>query len=120
MTACGTPGTDSLRDSFAQQLTANRFVKDVQRSGEDLTFSGPGADGGVAKWRVHIDSAVIEPNSDPKQPHKGTVKSSWYGNGQDIRPSGKNSNLPVELIGNGLSQDCWALWDKAAGKWGWE
>ena len=96
--------------------------RDFRRSGDDLFFTGPGAQGGVAKWRVHIDRAVIEPNSDPGSPYRGVVNSSWYSNDQVIRPSsnGRFSNLPSELTANGLAQDCWALWDKAAGKWGWE
>jgi hypothetical protein len=122
---CGKPGVDTLRDAFARQLASNRFVKDFQRSGEDLMFSAPGADGVAAKWRVHIDSAVVEPNDDQRsqpemQPYKGIVKSSWYWNGQLVRPSGRDSNLPVELLGNGLSQDCWAFWAKAVRRWSWE
>jgi len=120
MTACGKPGVDGLRESFAQQIASNPFIRDFQRNGEDLVFSGRGIEGGIAKWRVHIDEAVVQPNSDPKQPYKGVIKSSWYSNDQIVRPSGRDSNLPVELMANGLSQDCWALWDKAAGKWGWE
>ena len=118
--ACGKPGVDDLRESFAQQLGSNRFIKDFQPSGDDLTFSGPGADGGVAKWLVHIDSAVIEPNDDPAQPYKGVVKSSWYSDNQLVRPRGRDSNLPIELMANGLSQDCWAFWDKAAKRWSWD
>ena len=120
--ACGDspPGVDGLRDSFAQQVAANKFVKDFRRGGDDLLFSGPGRDGEVTKWRVHIDTAVVEPNADPAQPFKGTVKSSWYGNDENIRPTGNISNLPVELLSNGVSQDCWAFWNKAAKKWSWE
>lgn len=117
---CGKPGVDGLRESFAQQLASNRVVRDFHRSGEDLLFSGPGLDGGMAEWRVHIDSAVIEPTSDANQPYKGVVKSSWYANGQIVRPGGRDSNLPLGLDANGLAQECWALWDKAAGKWGWD
>lgn len=121
--ACGRPDLAGLRESFAQQVAANRFVKDFQRDGDDLTFSGPGAEGGVAKWRIHIDSAAIDSNDDdamPYKPYKGTVKSSWYSDGQRIEPSGGESNLPFELLSNGLSQDCWALWDKTAQRWSWE
>jgi hypothetical protein len=116
---CGKPGVGGLRQSFAQQLMANKFVKDFQQSGDDLTFSGPGAQGDVAKWRVHIDSAVITPTDDPAQPYKGAVKSSWYSGNQRISPRGRDSNLPIELTDNGLAQDCWALWDKAAKRWSW-
>ena len=111
---------DGLRDAFADQLSANRAVSAFARTGDELRFSGPGAQGGIATWRVHIDSSRIEPNSDPKQPYKGTVTSSWYSNEQAVRPSGRDSNLPLELTSTGLAQECWALWDKAAGRWGWE
>ena len=68
LAACsGPPALDGLRDSFAQQVAANKFVRDFRRSGEDLFFSAPGREGDVAKWRVHIDTAVVEPNTDPAQ-----------------------------------------------------
>lgn len=118
--ACGRPDVAGLRESFAQQVAANRFVKDFQRDGDDLTFSGPGAEGGVAIWRIHIDSAAIDSNDDDAMPYKGTVKSSWHSDGQRIEPSGGESNLPFELLSNGLSQECWALWDKTARRWSWE
>jgi len=114
------PSEDSLRESFAQQLSANKFIKDFQKSGEDLTFTGPGAEGGVAKWRVHIDSAVIEDNDKPAQPYKGNVKSSWFSDGQPVTPRGRESHLPIELMDNGLAQDCWAFWEADAKKWSWE
>ena len=122
--ACsGAPGEQGLRDSFAQQLGANKFVKEFQRSGDDMTFIGPGPEGGTAKWRVHIDSAVVEPNEDKKtnpSPYKGTIHSSWYADGQKIQASASDSHLPIELMSNELSQDCWAFWDEAGKKWGWE
>jgi len=117
--ACGPPVSD-LRDSFAQQLSANKFIKDFHRSGDDLTFTGPGADGGVAKWRVHIDSALVEQNNDPAQPYKGTVKSSWFSDDKPVLPRGRDSHLPIELIANGLGQECWALWLQAEKRWSWE
>jgi hypothetical protein len=119
--ACGgAPDESSLRDSFAQQVASNKFIMDFQRDGDELTFSGPGADGGTAKWRIQIESAAIEPYSDEAQPYKGTVKSAWYSDGQRIEPSGSRSNLPIELQSNGVSQDCWAFWDKAGKRWSWE
>lgn len=116
----GQPGDQSLRDSFAQQLAANKFIKDFQRTGDEMTFTGPGAEGGVAKWRVHIDKTSIEPNNDEAQPYKGTVYSSWYSDGQIVKPKGSDSNLPLELMSNGLSQEPWAFWDKDAKRWSWE
>lgn len=125
MTACGDgqPGSDGLKESFAGQLGANKFVQEFSRSGDEMTFTGPGAEGGTAKWRVTIDSAVIEPNTGKDaeaHPFKGTVKSSWFSDGQPVKPAGARSNLPIELMSNGLSQDCWAFWDKTAKRWGWE
>ena len=119
--ACSSaPPEQGLRDSFAQQLGANKFVKDFQRSGDEMTFVGPGPEGGTAKWRVHIDSAVVAPNEDQKNPYKGTIKSSWFADGQKIEANPSKPTLPFELMSNELSQDCWALWDPAGKKWGWE
>ncbi len=119
LAACGKPAVEGLRDSFAEQVAANRFVKDFQRNGDDLLFSAPDSSGSPATWRVHIDSAVIE-KADDESRYKGTVKSSWFGNGEAVIPSGRESNLPVELLDNGISQDCWAWWEPDTGRWGWE
>ena len=118
--ACGRPSDASLRDSFAQQVAANKFVSDFARSGDELTFSGPGPEGDSTKWRVHIDSAVIESQDDQANPYKGTVKSSWFADGQKIAPRGGESGLPFELLSNGVSQDAWAFWEKATNRWSWE
>lgn len=120
VTGCGKPSTDSLRDSFAQQVAANRFVEDFQRNGDELLFSAPDSSGNPAKWRVHIDSSVIETSNDETGRYKGTVKSSWFANGDPVIPIGRDSNLPVELLANGISQDCWAWWEKDSKRWGWE
>src|SRR3989304_2404055 len=121
MAGCGKPGVDGLRESFAQQLASNRSVRDFQRNGDDLTFSGPGVEGGVAKWRVHIDSAVIEAIDDARAPYKGTVKSSWYANDQIVRPSssGRDSNLPADLTVGGLAKDAWRPGAPPRKKGGW-
>jgi hypothetical protein len=120
MAACSKANESGLRESFAQQLASNKFIKNFVGTGEDLTFSGPGAEGGVANWRVHIDSATIDPTDDPALPYKGTVKASWYSDNKLVQPRGRESNLPIELIDNGLAQECWAMWDKAAKRWSWE
>jgi hypothetical protein len=117
---CGKPGVNDLRDSFAQQLAANKHVKDFQKNGDDLLFTGPGADGTVIKWRVHLDSAVIEETKDSEKPYKGTVKSSWYAGDYKVMPDRNESNLPLELISTGLAQDCWAAWNKTTNKWEWD
>jgi hypothetical protein len=118
----GKPGVSGLRDSFAEQLAANHAVMGFHRRGDDLLFSGPTPDGtGVATWRVHIDTATVEANTDEQGPYKGIVTSTWYENGQPVRPSvsGRDSNLPVALTSNGLAQACWAFWDPTTKKWGW-
>jgi hypothetical protein len=120
VTACGKPGVDGLRESFARQLASNELIKDFQRSGDDLTFSGPTIEGRMARWRVHIDSAVIESTDNVAQPYKGTVKSSWYSDDRPVRPTGTDSNLPIEIANTGIAQDCWAMWDAATKRWGWE
>ncbi|MFN8065740.1 MAG: hypothetical protein U0P82_13170 [Vicinamibacterales bacterium] len=114
------PAEDSLRDSFAQQLSSNKFVSEFQRSGDNMTFKAPAPDGTPSRWRVHIESSTIEQQSDARQPYKGTVTSAWYVNGEQIKPTGSDSNLPIELTSNGLGQTCWAFWDPAKHTWGWE
>ena len=121
LAACGgPPGVTGLRDSFAQQVESNGFIRDFQRNGDDLLFSGPDGAGDTAKWRIHIDEAFVTPYPDEKQPYKGTINSSWYADDQVIRPSGSESNLPIELLDRGVSQDCWAFWDPETKSWGWE
>ena len=120
MAACAKPDEESLRESFARQLEANRFVKDFRRSGDELMFSGPGAEGGTATWRVRVDAVIIQPTEKSDQPFKGTVKSSWYSDNQIVLSRGRESNLPIELIDNGLGQECWAFWNAATKRWSWE
>ncbi len=120
-TACNSaPPADGLRDSFAEQLAANKFIADFQRSGDNITFKGPRPDGTPSIWRVHIDNAAIEPQKDEKQPFKGTVTSSWFVNGEKVEITGADSNLPIKLTSNGLGQECWAFWEAAAKRWSWE
>ncbi len=119
--ACtSTPPGDGLRDSFAQQLAANKFVSGFERSGDNMTFKAPRPDGTPSIWRVHIDTATVQAQSDEKQPFKGTIAASWYVNGEQIVISGNDSNLPIELTSNGLGQECWAYWDPTAKRWSWE
>ncbi|HUR35567.1 MAG TPA: hypothetical protein VM032_17310 [Vicinamibacterales bacterium] len=120
-TACtGAPADDGLRDAFARQLSANRFVSAFQRSGDTLTFTAPRPDGTPSTWRVHIDNTAITQNSGTTQPYKGTVHSSWYVDGEKVEITGRDSNLPIELTSNGLSQECWAFWEADAKRWSWE
>ena len=119
--ACSSaPGVDGLRDSFAEHLSANKFVSEFSRSGDTMTFKAVRADGTPSTWQVRINTAKIEKQSDAKQPYKGTITSSWSVNGQEIKSSGRDSNLPLELTSTGLAQECWALWEADAKRWGWE
>lgn len=119
--ACSSaPGADGLRDSFAQQLAANKFISEFQRSGDDMIFKGPRPDGAPATWRVHIESASVEKQADARQPYRGTVTSSWYVDGEKVAVTGSDSNLPIELTSNGLGQECWAFWEGNAKRWSWE
>lgn len=119
--ACGRSQSDLLRESFIQQLGANRFVKDLEPNGSELRFTAPGPDGEPSVgWRVMIDSVSVEENPDPAHPYKGVVKSSWFADDRPVVPRGTDSNLPLELMSNGLAQECWALWDPTARRWSWE
>lgn len=114
------PPADGLRDSFAQQLAANRFVSDLQRSGDNITFKGPRPDGTPSFWRVHIDTATVQSQSNEAQPYKGTIAASWYVDGEQVVITGGDSNLPLELTSNGLGQECWAYWNPETTRWDWE
>ncbi len=116
----GRPGENDLKNSFAEQLIANSFVRDVQRSGDTLTFSAPTDAGPLGSWRVTIDRAVVEPQDGEPASYKGVVTSSWYSDGTLVQPKGRESQLPLELTSNGLAQECWTLWNSAASRWEWE
>jgi hypothetical protein len=118
--SCGAPAASALRDSFVAQLSANRFISGLQRTGDEVTFSALDVRGDPARWRVRIDAAEIVANDDPAHPYKGIVRSSWFVNDRAVTPSPAQSNLPLELTSNGLAQECWALWDDRAGQWSWE
>jgi hypothetical protein len=120
MACSSAPADNGLRDSFANQLSANTFISEFKRSGDDMTFRAPRPDGTPSTWRVHIDGTAIEPQSNEKQPYKGTVQSSWYVNGEKVVITGAESNLPLELTANGLSQECWAFWETDQQRWSWE
>ena len=85
-----------------------------------MTFRAPRPDGTPSAWRVHIDKTSIEAQPNEKQPYKGTVQSSWYVNGEKVNITGADSNLPLELTSNGLSQVCWAFWETDRQQWSWE
>jgi hypothetical protein len=119
--ACGgvTP-EQQLKDSFVQQIASSGFARDLQHQGDEVTFTGKRAEKNDAKWRVRFDAATIENDTDGKTPRKGTVKSSWFVDGEQIRPRGDQADLPLPILDAGLAQECWAFWDKNAGKWSWK
>ena len=119
LAGCGKPSLESLRESFTQQIASIGVVRDFQHNGDELAFSGPDGAGSDVKWRIHIDSAVVEPYDDEMMPYRGIIQSSWYANGQLIEPTGSFSNLPIEFLDEGVSQDCWAFWETRTQRWDW-
>ena len=113
------PGPDNLRASFAAQIDSIESVSGVEHTGDTLTFTEMQADGTEVRWRVVIDSAAVEPPAVEGAPTQGNVVSSWYADGELIEPLGSMSRLPDAFLNAGIAQDCWALWDADAGRWGW-
>ena len=113
------PGVDNLKASFAAQIDSIGSVSGVAQTGDTLTFTQTRADGTEVQWRVAIDSAVIEEPAVDGAPTQGHVVSSWYADGELIEPLGSMSRLPDAFLEAGIAQDCWALWDADAGRWGW-
>ena len=120
LTACAVqPGEMNLRDSFAEHMAAVDGVADFVRGGDELMFSGPDGRGGTASWRVHIESAVLEPGPDEQVLYEGHVVSSWSRDGELIEPLGTMSGLPDAFLDNGLGQECYALWNAGSNAWDW-
>ena len=113
------PGPDNLRASFAAQIDSIESVSGVEHTGDTLTFTETQADGTAVQWRVVIDSAAVAPPAVEGAPTQGNVVSSWYADGELIEPLGRMSRLPDAFLDAGIAQDCWALWDADAGRWGW-
>ena len=120
--ACGgEPGVGGLRDSFSSQISAISYVHDFQGDGDELTFLRPDGSGEEIAWRVRIYSALVEPHEDEAMPYRGLVESSWWLNDRRVLlPSRGISNLPLWILDEGISEECWALWDSASGQWGWK
>lgn len=111
---------ESLRDSFAERIATSEFVTDFERTGDELTFSGPDGDGGTAAWRVRIDTSLVEPNEfDPVMPFQGRITSEWYADGELVEYLGNMTALPREFLDRGLGQECWAYWVEAEQHWDW-
>ena len=113
------PTEDNLQASFAAQIDSIESVSGVEHTGDMLTFTETQADGTEVQWRVAIDSAVIAEPAVEGAPTQGHVLSSWYADGELIEPLGSMSRLPDAFLNAGIAQDCWALWDADAGRWGW-
>jgi hypothetical protein len=109
-----------LRESFVQQIVSTGIVRDFHRDGDALSFSARYGKDLDAKWRVHIDSATIEPQADGTTKDKGVVKSSWSVNGEPIRPRGSQSDLPLPFLDHGIAQECWASRDSRTHQWSWK
>lgn len=109
----------TLKDSFAEQIASVASVRDFRRDGDELTFTAPNREKADARWRVHIDSAVLDPPGGQPGPVKGAIESSWFVDGQALLSSGSFSGLPEEFLEKGVGQECWAFWDADAGRWSW-
>ena len=120
LVACGAAPEQQLTDSFVQQIASSGIVRDFQQNGDEVLFVANYGERLDAKWRVHVDSTSIERDPDGTTPHKGVVKSSWYVNGEQIRPRGDQSDLPLAFLDQGIAQECWALWDKSNNQWSWK
>ncbi len=111
---------ESLRDSFAEQIETSSFISEFSRNGHEMTFSGPGRQGGTAEWRVVIDTSLVEPNQfDDAMPYVGRVTSDWYADGKIVEYLGNMTALPKEILDRGLGQECWANWVEAEHRWDW-
>lgn len=120
LAGCSTePSAGSLRDSFSRQIEQVELVQDFEQKGDTITFSRLDGAGELIEWQVHIDSAVVEKQDDESMPFKGTVKSSWRLDGQPVAIRGDVSGLPMWILETGISQDCYALWEADAERWGW-
>ena len=113
------PGEINLRDSFAEQIASVEGIRDFQRDGDELTFSGPDGRGGTASWRVLIESTELRPSPDERLPYEGHISSTWWRDAELIAPLGTMSGLPTVLQDSGIAQVCFALWDAELNAWGW-
>jgi hypothetical protein len=41
-------------------------------------------------------------------------------NGEQIRPRGDQSDLPLAFLDQGIAQECWAFWDNSNHQWSWK
>ena len=119
--ACGAASPErTLRDSFLQQVGSSPGVTNLDRKADEVAFTAQHGEKLDAAWRVKIDSSSIEFEADGTTPTKGGVKSTWFADGEPIRPRGSQSDLPLRFLDNGVAQECWAVWDRKTGKWSWK
>lgn len=111
------PGEIGLVNSFAEQIAAVDGVTDFRRDGNELTFTGPDGQDGVASWRVRIESTELV--SSDERPTEGHVVSSWFRDGEQVETFGSMYTLPMEFFDTGIAQECYALWDAASNRWDW-
>ena len=111
---------ESLRDSFAEQIATSSFVTDFARDGDELRFSSPDDAGSTIRWRVRIDSLLVEPKEfDEAMPYVGRITSEWYADGEIVEYLGTMTALPQKFQDRGLGQECWAYWVEAERRWDW-
>ncbi len=111
---------ESLRQSFAERLAETSLVTDFTRTGDELTFTGPDGAGGLAEWRVRIDTMLVEPSElDETMPFEGRLTAEWYVNGELVEWLGNMTALPREYLDRGLAQECWAYWVEVERRWSW-
>ena len=90
------------------------------RNGDEFTFVAAMRGKTDARWRVRIDSAVLEPQTSERNPFKGSVESSWFADGEIQLSSGSFSGLPEGFLDMGVGQECYALWDAEKMQWSWK
>lgn len=122
LAACAAATADdaSLRDSFAERIAGTDEVSDLQRAGDELTFTGPDGAGETTSWRVVIDTTLVEPNEfDEEMPWVGRLTATWYADGEEVEWLDTMTALPSEFLDRGLAQECWANWVEAERRWDW-
>lgn len=122
LVGCSAPATpeQELKNSFVEQIASTSIVRDFKQTADEVSFSARRGEKLDAKWRVRIESAAIERQADGSTPRRGLVTSSWFVDGEQIRPRGSQSDLPLAFLDRGLAQECWADWDDGRHTWSWE
>lgn len=114
---CAKRDAESVRVAFEKRLAAVETVREVQRTGNTLTFVGPDGTGGDTSWRVQIDVLILGRNADPGKPYRADLQTSWYRD--DQRYGDGEPPLPQEFLAQGLQPVLVAFWDERARRWTW-